>query len=197
MMSRPGAAILVFGAALVASAAPVDAGKAVSIDVGSIAIREQLLPGGEYRLPTFGVRNPGTETTSYEISVSYVDGQEALRPAREWFSFDPATFTLGIEESRAVATTLRIPPDAEPGDYAALVGPRIVNERPGPQVGAGAAARLTFTVQPASALDAWLRELFRFLLGNPWVWIAAALALLAVILWLLKRRYSFAVVRRR
>ena len=177
-------------------AAPAAAGKAVSIDVGSIAIREQLLPGGVYHLPTFGVRNPGTETTSYEISVSYVDGQQALRPPEEWFSFDPGTLTLGIEASRAVETTLRIPIDAEPGDYAALIGPQIVSEGSGPQVGAGAAARLTFTVQPSSAFDAWLRQILRFLAEHPWVWIGALIAVLAVMVLLLRRRFSITVARR-
>jgi hypothetical protein len=191
------AAVLVLGAALLVSAAPVDAGKAVSIDVGTIAIREQLVPGGEYRLPTFGVRNPGTETSSYQVTVSYVDGQEALRPPAKWFSFDPVTLTLGVQESRAVATTLRIPADAEPGSYAALIGPAIVGEGSGPQVGAGAAARLTFVVQPSNALDAWFRELFRFLQEHPWVWIGALAILVVVILWLLRRRYSFSVARRR
>ena len=98
--------------------------------------------------------------------------------------------------SRAIETTLEIPPDAEPGDYAALIGPQIAAEGTGAQVGAGAAARLTFTVQPSSLLDAWLRMLGRFLTENPWVWIAALLAVAIVVLWFLRRRFSFSVQRR-
>ena len=190
------AASALLGAALLVSAAPVQAGKAVSIDVGTIAVREQLVPGGEYRLPTFGVRNPGTESTSYEISVSYVDGQQALRPPLAWFSFDPASLTLGVGESRPVSTRLVIPSDAEPGDYAALVGPQIVSEGNGAQVGAGAAARVTFTVQPSSALDAWLRQLFRFLSDNPWVWGVVLVLVAGVAVWFVRRRFSFSVSRR-
>lgn len=188
--------VLAIGAALLVSAAPARAGKAVSIDVGTIAVREQLLPGGVYHLPTFGVRNPGTEPTSYEISVSYVDGQAGLRPPDAWFTFEPASFDLAVGESRSVATTLEIPTDAEPGDYSALIGPQIVGIGTGAQVGAGAAARLTFTVQPSSALDALWRQFLRFLADNPWVW-AVALALVALAaVFVLRRRFSFSVTRR-
>jgi hypothetical protein len=194
--TRIAAGLLVVGAALLASAAPVTAGKAVSIDVGTIAVREQLVPGGQYRLPTFGVRNPGTEPTSYEITVSYVDGQEALRPPMGWFTFGPAKLTLEVGESRAISTTLDIPAGAEPGEYAALIGPRIVSDGNGAQVGAGAAARLTFTVEPSSALDAFLRQLWRFLGANPWAWIGALLLVAFVVAWRLRRRFSITVTRR-
>jgi hypothetical protein len=187
---------LAFGAALFASAAPAAGGVAVSIDVGSIAVREQLVPGGEYRLPTFGVRNPGTESSSYVLAVSYVDGQEGLRPPAQWFSFDPATLTLGPGESRPIATTLDIPTDAEPGEYAALIGPQIDMDGSGPQVGAGAAARLSFTVQPSSALDAWLRWFWRFLLENPWLWIAALVLAVLGIAWFVRKRFRFTVQRK-
>lgn len=172
------------------------AGKAVSIDVGSIAVRELLAPGGEYRLPTFGVRNPGTEPTAYVIAVSYVDGQEALRPPASWFTFTPASFTLEVGASRPVEARLTIPGDAEPGDYAALIGPQIVADGTGAAVGAGAAARLSFTIEPSSALDAFLRQLFRFLAENPWVLVVAGLAVLLLVLWFLRRRFSFSISRR-
>lgn len=197
MPPRTRVALLVgLGAALLVSAAPVLAGKAVSIDVGTIAVRELLVPGGEYRLPTFGVRNPGTETTSYVIAVSYVDGQEALRPPASWFTFSPSSFSLDVGASRPVEARLTIPTDAEPGDYAALIGPQIVAEGTGASVGAGAAAKLSFTVQPSSAFDALLRQLFRFLAENPWVLVVAGLALLLLVLWLLRRRFSVSISRR-
>lgn len=172
------------------------AGKAVSIDVGTIAVRERLVPGGEYRLPTFGVRNPGTEPTAYVIAVSYVDGQEALRPPAEWFTFSPDSFSLEVGASRPVEARLTIPGDAEPGDYQALIGPQIVSDGTGASVGAGAAARLSFSVDPSSALDAFLRQLFRFLAENPWVLVLAGLLLLIVVLWFLRRRFAFSISRR-
>ena len=36
----------------------------VSISVEKIAISQKLLPGGAYRLPVFGVHNPGSERTT-------------------------------------------------------------------------------------------------------------------------------------
>jgi LPXTG-motif cell wall-anchored protein len=190
------AVLLGLGAALLVSAAPVFAGKAVSIDVGTIAVRELLVPGGEYRLPTFGVRNPGTEPTAYVVAVSYVDGQEKLRPPASWFTFSPSSFSLEVGASRPVEARLTIPTDAEPGDYEALIGPQIVADGAGASVGAGAAARLSFTIEPSSALDAFLRQVFRFLAENPWVLVVAGLALLLLILWLLRRRFSISIARR-
>jgi hypothetical protein len=190
------AVLLGLGAALLVSAAPVFAGKAVSIDVGTIAVREVLVPGGEYRLPTFGVRNPGTEPTAYVIAVSYVDGQARLRPPEAWFTFTPTSFSLEVDASRPIESRLTIPTDAEPGDYEALIGPQIVSDGTGASVGAGAAARLSFTVAPSSDLDAFLRQLFRFLAENPWVLVIAGLAILLLILWLLRRRFSISIARR-
>ena len=190
------AVLLGLGAALLVSAAPVLAGKAVSIDVGAISVREKLVPGGEYRLPTFGVRNPGTESTSYVIAVSYIDGQDALRPPAEWFTFSPNTFSLEVGTSRPVEARLTIPSNAEPGTYEALIGPQIASSGTGASVGAGAAARLSFTVEPSSALDAFLRQLFRFIAENPWVVVLAGLGLLLLVLWFLRRRFAFSISRR-
>ena len=175
----------------------VKGGAAVEERALFAAVGEHVRPsGGDYRLPTFGVRNPGTESTSYALTISYVDGQEALRPPADWFSFEPATFSLGVGESRAVETRLEIPSDAEPGDYSALIGPQIAADGGGAQVGAGAAARLSVTCQPSSTVDAWLRMLMRFLGQNPWIWIVGLAVLAVTAVRFLRRRFSFTVQRR-
>jgi hypothetical protein len=184
--------MLVIGASL-SSGAPAAASQAVSIDVAKIAVRDELAPGGEYKLPTFGVRNAGTDPTSYTIEVSYIEGETTLRAATEWFSFQPGTLTLAGGASAAIVTTLRIPPSAEPGVYGVLIGPRIVTGTSGPQVGAAAAARLTFTVEPSSPLDGWLRAIGRFILSNPWLLEVAAVAALAGMGWLFRRRFAISI----
>jgi hypothetical protein len=188
-------ALLVIGASL-SGGASVAASSGVSIDVGSIAVSEQLSPGGEYKLPTFGVRNPGTDETSYVLVVSYVDDQTSLRPPQGWFTFSPANLTLTGGASHRIDTSLAIPADAEPGTYTALIGPQIVVAGGGAQVGAGAAARLSFTVQPSSAFDAWFRWLLRFLGENPWLGLLAIAALAVVVLVLLRRRFRISISRR-
>jgi hypothetical protein len=179
-----------------AVAAPAVASSGVSIDVGRISVTEALAPGGEYQLPTFGVRNPGTDATSYSIVVSYVDGQEAIQPPGDWFSFSPASLTLDGGASRPVSTSLTVPPDAAAGEYAALIGPQIATEGGGAQVGAGAAARLTFTVSPCDGLECWLRWIGRWIGENVWVLLlpVALTALIAVRL--LRRRFAFSIQRR-
>jgi hypothetical protein len=199
-MSRRRRALPLLPAALVLlallAAGPAGASTGVSIDVGRIAVSEVLAPGGEYRLPAFGVRNPGTEATSYRITVSYLDGQEGTRPPAEWFTFTPAELTLEPGQSRPVQTRLVVPPDADEGPYAALIGPQIVTVGGGAQVGAAAAARLTFTVGPCEGLECWLRWFGRFLEENPWLLVLPAAGVAAGATWLFRQRFSISISRR-
>lgn len=194
-MPRLRVLILAAGVALT-SAAPAAASTGVSIDVGSIEVSEVLAPGGEYMLPTFGVRNPGTEPTTYRLVVTYLDGQTAAEPAEGWFTFEPGEMTIAPGESRPVRTRLVVPPDAEPGEYAALIGPQIDSTGEGAQVGAAAAAKLTFTVAESSGFEAWLRILWRFIVQNPWVLAVAGLVLLLVVARSLRTRFTLSVSRR-
>lgn len=196
MMCRRALASVGLALAGLAAAGPLAASTGVSIDVGSIAVSQQLEPGGSYHLPAFGVRNPGDEPTSYQLAVSYVDAQSTLRPPDAWFRFEPATLSLQGGASAPVRTTLEIPPDAEPGDYAALIGPQITPTGGGAQVGVGAAARLTFTVADGGGLQGWLRWLGRFLVENPWVVAVAGLLALLLVLRFLRSRVSISVSRR-
>jgi hypothetical protein len=183
-------------AAALTGAGPAGASMGVSIDVGRIDVSEDLAPGGDYRLPAFGVRNPGTEPTTYKLVVSYIDGQDAGRPAEAWFTFEPAELTLQPGESRPVQARLTLPVDSEPGAYAALIGPQIVSEGGGAQVGAAAAARLTFEVAPSSGWDAFLRWFSRLIAEQPAVLVMPGAALLLLALWVLRRRFSISIARR-
>jgi hypothetical protein len=187
--------LAILGAALF-GAAPALASRGVSIDVGRIDVSDGLAPGGEYRLPAFGVRNPGTESTTYRVVVTYIDGQDAGQPAQAWFTFEPNEFTLGPGESRPVQARITLPADAEPGTYAALLGPEIVSAGAGAQVGAAAAAHLTFTVAPSSWLDGTLRQLGRFIAGHPWVLAIVPLAVLVALYLVLRGRFTINVARR-
>ena len=203
-MTRACAIPLALAGALLLGWAPVAAATGVSIDVGSIAVSEALAPGGEYRLPSFGVRNPGTEPTTYTLGISpaRLDDPEhpgdpgALAPPAEWFRFEPSSVTLEVGESASVGTTVVLPVDAEPGDYVVLIGARIAVDAGGAQVGGGAAARLTFSVEPASALDAWLRQAAHFLAANRWVMPVLLGGALMAGLVLIRRRFTITIARR-
>ena len=184
------------GVALLGAAPAASATTGVSIDVGRIAVSESLAPGGEYLLPTFGVRNPGTEPTTYRLVVTYIDGQPAAPPPEGWFMFEPGELTLGPDESHVVVTRVAIPPDAEPGEYAALIGPQILGSGSGAQVGAAAAVRLTFIVGESSGPEAWLRMLGRILSENPWIIAVVGLLGLLFTSRYLRRRFTFRVARR-
>jgi hypothetical protein len=182
-----------------AVAAPVSAqaSRGVAIDLGRIEIQQKLTPGGSYRMPLMGVRNPGTETTSYELQASplVLEGREA--PPKAWFHFSPARLTLKANETRAVKVRIDLPTGAHPGDYVALVGPQIVSKGGGAQVGAAAASRVTFTVEPATWLQAeWLKVKTFFADHAPWSYVVPLVLLLALAAYRVRRRFAFRIERR-
>ncbi len=185
---------LLAGCALFLVSSPAIAATGVSVDIGRIEITQALSPGGAYNLPTIGVRNPGTEPTAYIMVANPVQDSARVAPPAGWFEFEPASLTLGPGESRPVGVRIILPTDARPGDYIALVGAQIATQGGGATVGAAAAARTTFTVQPASSVQAvavWLERVFTDLL--PWSAIVPTIGAGGFGLWLVRRRFTFGV----
>ncbi|HET7127509.1 MAG TPA: hypothetical protein VFJ93_00350 [Gaiellaceae bacterium] len=176
--------------------APAAASSGVAIDVARIAISEQLAPGGSYRLPSFGIRNAGTTRTSYRLVVSYLETKER-RPPAGWFRLSPGSITLAPGQSHAIGLRLVLPPTAHAGRYEALVGPQIVTGTHGAQVGAGAAARLTFTVEQSPWWESVWRWFTRLLAGlRPWTFALAGSGALAAAAVRLRRRFAITITRR-
>jgi hypothetical protein len=183
--------------AMFVAPAPAHASKGVAIDLGRIEIEQKLTPGGSYRLPVMGIRNPGSEVTSYALKASplRLKGKEA--PPESWFRFSPAKLTLKPDQTRAVKVRIELPTGADPGDYVALVGPQIVTRGRGAQVGAGAASRVTFTVEPATWLQAeWLKFKTFFSDGAPWSYVLPLVLLLTLLAYRVRRRFAFRIERR-
>lgn len=187
--------VLLAGACMVA--APAGADRGVALDLGRVEITDGLIAGGGYRLPLFGVRNPGDERTSYRMVVSYVTDQKGLEPPTSWFRFEPAGFTLAPGTRRSVSARIELPTGADPGDYEALLAAEIVTEGKGVQVGGAAASKVSFTVDPSSTLEAYWLKTTRFLTEHaPYTWaVPPVLAFLAAG-WTVRRRFSFTVARR-
>lgn len=198
MTVKPMRTRLAVGVAAIAVLVPTSAvaSTGVGIDVGRIAINAKLTPGGSYRLPAIGVRNPGTERASYRMGARPLEG--ATAPPDEWFSFSPRTFTLKPGETQPVRVRLTLPASANPDDYTTLVGAELVGgDAKGARVGAAAAARTTFTVEPANFLQARWLQLKRFVGDNaPWTWLVPALFAFGFAAWTVRRRFSFTVARR-
>jgi hypothetical protein len=183
--------------ALLALAPTAAASRGVAIDLGRIEIEQQLTPGGSYRLPVMSVRNPGTETTSYELKASPLEVEGRRAPPEAWFHFSPPKLMLKPKETRPVKVRLELPTGAPPGDYIALVGPQIVTKGSGAQVGAAAASRVTFSVEPATTLEAnWLKVKTFFSDHAPWSYVAPLVLLLALLAHRIRSRFAFRIERR-
>jgi hypothetical protein len=189
-------AIIVAVLGLVA-AAPAVAARGVAVDIGRIEMTDDLTPGGSYRLPTLGVRNPGDEPARYRLGATAVVDPERRDVPEAWFEFKPHKLTLKPGETQPVRMRLVVPTDAEPGNYVALVGAELVGEGDGAQVGAAAAARTTFTVESATALESWWLRLETFLGDHtPWTWLMPGTLGFALVALQARRRLSFTVARR-
>jgi hypothetical protein len=174
--------------------APAAASSGVSVDLGRIDITEALSPGGAYNLPTIGVRNPGTERTSYVMVASPVPGDGGRVSDASWFRFEPASLILEPGEVQRIRIRLVLPADAQPGDYTVLVGAQIASPGSGASVGAAAAARTTFTIQPTASIEAIARQLGQaFVDLLPWSAIAPAFLAVGLAAWVLRRRFTFRI----
>ena len=179
------------------SSAPATASRGVAIDVGRIEVTQELTPGASYRLPTIGVRNAGDQPARYAMTSSAVVDPERRGVPTDWFKFSPRKLKLDPGETKRVRARMDVPTNADPGDYITLVGAQIVSEGEGAQVGAVAAARTTFTVESASALESWWLRLKTFLDDHmPWTWLLPATLGLAVVARQTRRRLTFTVARR-
>ena len=186
-------AVVVLG--LTASVAFAD--KGVAIDLGAVDVTQRLSRGGIYQLPTMGVRNPGSEQTSYVMAVGFLENQPDSKPPTGWFSFSPAEFELGPGETQAVLVELSIPTGARPDTYRALLEARIGSGVEGVVVGAGAAAPVSFAVKPSNVLQAWQLSAQMWLDNHaPWPHLVPVAALVGFVVWLIVRKFEFTVVRR-
>jgi len=172
-------------------AAPVAASSGVSVDLGRVDITDALMPGQAYSLPTLGVRNPGTEPTSYVMVASAVQDASLRHPDAAWFVFEPSALTLGPGETAQVQMRLVLPRDAAPGAYQVLLGAQISSLATGASVGAAAAARTTFSIRPANAIDAFAASIGQ-LVSDLWPWsaIVPSVFALASAGWLIRRRFA-------
>jgi hypothetical protein len=133
------------------------------------------------------------------MNVAYHQDHPEFRPAKEWFVFNPATFTLASGESQEVAVTMIVPISGEPGDYFAFIesGP-VATNAPGTSVGIAVATKLYFTLVPANMFQAvGFRISSFFQVYAPWSWIGLGVVALALIIFIFRRFFSFNIVMRK
>lgn len=133
------------------------------IGTGKIIIEEPLKAGQIHNLPPLVIFNTGDEPSTYSIGVEYHRDQPELKPALEWFRFEPSSFNLEPGEVQKVTVELTLPLKTEPGDYFAYLEGQATSKKQiagGVIVGVAAAAKLYFTVTPANI---WQAIYYRFL----------------------------------
>lgn len=136
---------------LLASPAFAREGQTVGVGsyIGEIRTDTALKRGAVTEIPTpFNFSNTGTIESEYRMEVSYIEGQEELKPAQEWFRFEPRVYSLRPGQAINIELELDIPRDAEPGDYFAVVESRLVKDG---NIGLGTGTKFYFTVSNSTA----------------------------------------------
>jgi hypothetical protein len=204
MSIKSATTLFIISAFILILPAAVFAGMGVGVGLGKIQIDETLRAGGIYDLPTLPALNTGTESAEYRISVQYHEGQElrddmGQRPAKEWFHFTPASFSLEPGKVQAVNITLTIPPKVRPGNYFAYLEVQPVKKVATGEtaIGIAAATKLYFTIAPANFFEGiYYRFISLYLRYHPWNTIVLAVTSIMVLLWLISKKFQFSITRK-
>lgn len=171
----------------------------VGMGAGEVRVTEDIKPGGIYTLPVLRVFNTGDETTTYGMNVAYHQDNPQLRPAKSWFTFTPATFTIEPGESQEVQITMFVPVKTDPGEYFAFLesGP-VAEGGPGTSVGVAVATKLYFTVVHANMWDAITYRISAMLTTYaPWSWIGLGFVVAFIVGFLFARFFSLNISLRK
>ncbi|MCG2685915.1 hypothetical protein L6258_00925, partial [Candidatus Parcubacteria bacterium] len=167
------------------------------IGIGRIRIGQELTPGGIYPLPKIPVVNTGTEGGTYEMGLSYLEGQGEVRPDETWVEFEPRRLHLEAGEMRHIEASLRLPTNARPGDYFSLLEVRRVPPEGKVRVGPAAAAKFYFSVRASSVLGAYRARFLTFIETNSIIYLILAVFLLIEAGLILRRHFRIKVEVRR
>lgn len=178
---------------------PIFAKIGVGVGSGKIQVENKLKPGIIYELPLLAVLNTGDEEGDYEVSIAYHQDQPELRPKQEWFVFSPQKFYLKPGEVKNVSIKLDLPLKMEPGNYFAYLEAQPAKKSTTGQtsVGVAAAAKLYFTVEPASFFQGIFYKLLSlWKIYSPWSQRAAWALLIIALLLVFKRFFHIQVKSR-
>ena len=167
----------------------------VGVGTGKIVVDQPMKPGLIYTLPPLVVLNTGDEASDYGVTIQHRENQEQMKPAKEWFSFEPSSFHLNPGESKVVQIKLTLPiKGARPGDYFAFLQayPKQKAGVSGTSVNIAAAAKLYFTIVPSNFFAGiYYRIVSLLTLYSPWGYIVLVVIGATLLLGILRRFISF------
>lgn len=177
----------------------------VGVGAGKIRLSEELRAGGIYDLPAVPVLNTGDEPADYQFSVQYHEGQETrsdmgLKPAKEWFTFTPQSFSLEPGKVQTVKVMLTLPTKVTPGNYFAYLEAQPIKKKSvagETSIGIAAATQLWFTVAPANFFQGiYYRFISLYTRYYPWDTVVLAVIFFLVLLWYISKKFKFQIARK-
>lgn len=187
--------ILLCGAVMLVLPAVVMAKIGVGVGTGKIYVDQPLKAGLIYTIPPITIINTGDEPSEYGVGIQYHENQPEMRPAKEWFGFEPLNFYLEPGQTQVVQIKLTLPvTGAKPGDYFVfLQGFPVKKAQAGStSVGVAAASKLYFTVAPANFfIGVYYRIVSLLTFYSPWSYVVSVVVIAALLIALFRRFFSF------
>ena len=137
-------------AGLLLMAGPGVADTGVGISASPVVLAEAATAGRSHSAGAVVLANTGTEPGTFTLRIEPEPGVTTRAVPSAWVRFEHARVDLAPGERRAVAVTIDVPAGAGTGDYQSLIyaAAAPANGPAGSRVGAEAATRLMFEVQP-------------------------------------------------
>ncbi len=191
---------LVFLVLFLILAVPVSAKIGVGVGTGKIEVAEKLKAGSITQIPSVIVINTGDETSFYEVYVDYREDVPEMRPAKDWFVFEPQIFELNPGEQKVVNITLRLPvKGVTPGDYFAFISasPVKILEEGKASINVAAASRLYFSVDYTNIFQALYYRFSNFYANyHPWNTIVLAIIFVASLAIIVKNKFNIQIAKK-
>lgn len=163
----------------------------VGVGTGRVTIEEPLKAGGIYNIPSVVVFNTGDEQSDYTMGLLYDGDWKGLKPEKSWFSYEPEKMPLDPGKGGEMKIKLTLPLKVEPGEYFAFLTahPAAKTQNGGTQLGVAAAAKLSFSVEPANWFQGMLFRIINLIrIYKTWIYIFLGL-LVAVMIFLVLRKF--------
>lgn len=146
----------------------------VGVGTGKVTIEEPMKAGGIYDIPSVIVFNTGDEPSGYFMDLLYDGSWTGLVPDKSWFTYEPKEIQLDPGKGGEMKIKMKFPLRVEPGEYFAFLAahPAAKAQGGGTQIGVAAAAKLSFTVEPASWFQGVLFRLMNLVrIYKTWIYI--------------------------
>lgn len=168
----------------------------VGVNVGEnkITIQESLPAGAIHKLPAITVINTGDQESQYRFRVIHKIEKGISNLENDWISFLPGSLKIDASQKKDVDVFLNLPVNAKPGNYFATIEVYPAKDNGEAYLNTFESVRFYFSVKQTNFFAGfYYRITTLFSEYSPGGYIATAIVLLMIALWLLSNKFRVKV----